>query len=782
MTSAREHADLEGDVHDPRSRASSDRRAQVRGITRSLGPAIAIVVVQLVVFPAPAGIVVRGLVVGGLTALIALGMALVYRANRIINFAQADLGLAPTILTFLLIEQAGVAYPLAVAAGLVAAIGLGAATERVVIRRFARSPRLLVTIATIGLSQVLVAAALLLPRLWGVDLIAGRMAAPFDATRRIGTVTFDVNDLLGLVVTPVLLVVVSAYLRRSAAGVAIRASADSADRAALLGVPVARLQTLLWSATGVLAFSAVFLRSGILDLPTRSALGYGVLFQALAALVLGRLTDLTGVTAAAVALGVLAMGIDWNHDSSLIDPMFGLVVLVALVWRRREVGRRDLADASAWTAADEVRPVPARLGRLAGARALRWGTVATVGAVALALPAVLRPDQQFRAAALVIYAILGLSLVLLVGWGGIVSLGQVAFFAIGAAVTGLAVTEWGADLFGALVIAMVAGAAAAVLVGLPAVRLRGLYLAVTTFALALATTSYLLDDDRFGWVPDSRIERAPLLGGLQVESEQAVYHLALATLVVVIVGLRGVRAGRFGRALVAARDNEAAAESFAVDPLRLRLGVFALSGAVAALAGGLFVHHERAFDPSSYAPVENLVVLTMVVVGGMTSLAGAVLGALFLFGARWFLATEWQFLASGVGVLAVLLLAPGGLAGLVYGLRDRVLRAVATRAGLAVAGFTAPAGAEVARPAGAGPAGGAGEGGAGTSTAAEGDGRGRGGAEADGPGRGGAEADGPGRGGAAEGDGPTGGDAGTGGGDPGRAGVGEHDHTDVAAA
>jgi ABC-type branched-subunit amino acid transport system ATPase component/ABC-type branched-subunit amino acid transport system permease subunit len=661
------------------------------GITRSFGPALAIVVAQQVIFPAPSGIVVRGLVVGGLTALIALGMSLVYRANRIINFAQADLGLAPTILTFLLLDQAGVPYPLAVLAGLVAAIGLGATTERVVIRRFSRSPRLLVTIATIGLSQVLVALGTLLPRLWDLDLIAGRIAPPFDATRELGGVIFDANDLLGLVVTPIVLVVVSAFLRRSDAGTAIRASADSADRAALLGVPVARLQTLVWSVTGVLAFAAVFLRSGILDLPTGTALGFGVLLRALVALLLGRLTDLTGVTAAAIALGVLEMGIAWNHEPSVIDPILGVIVIVALVWRRREVGRLDLADASAWQAADEVRPVPARLAATAGARLLRWGSVAVVAVVALALPAVLGVDQQFEAAALLIYAVLGLSLVLLSGWGGLVSLGQIAFFAIGAAVTGLVVTEWEGDLFAGLVIAMVVGAGAAVLVGVPAVRLRGLYLAVTTFAFALAATSYLLNDDYFGWVPAERIERAPFLGGLDVSSETSVYYLALAVLVVVMAGLRGVRSSRFGRALVGLRDNEAAAESYAVDPVRLRLATFALSGAVAALAGGLFVHHQRAFDPTSYSPIENLVVLTMVVIGGLTSLAGAVLGALFLFGARWFLDPEWQFLASGIGVLLVLLLAPGGLAGLAYRVRDRWLRAVAARGGLAIAGYGAAA-------------------------------------------------------------------------------------------
>src|SRR5687768_13465538 len=106
------------------------RRAAV-----AVGPAVALVLVQQVFFPAPAGIVLRGVIVGGLTALLALGMALVYRANRIINFAQADLGFAPAVLAYLLLDEVGVPWGVAVAGGLAAALLLGAATERLVIRR-----------------------------------------------------------------------------------------------------------------------------------------------------------------------------------------------------------------------------------------------------------------------------------------------------------------------------------------------------------------------------------------------------------------------------------------------------------------------------------------------------------------------------------------------------------------------------------------------------------------------------------------------------------------------
>ena len=140
-----------------------------------------------------------------------------------------------------------------------------------------------------------------------------------------------------------------------------------------------------------------------------------------------------------------------------------------------------------------------------------------------------------------------------------------------------------------------------------------------------------------------------------------------------------MRASRTGRALVALRDNERGAQAYGVDSIRVRLGAFALSGGIAALAGALFVHHQQALDTPPYEPGQNLAVFTMVVVGGVASPAGAVLGALYLQGVRWFLPTDWQLLASGFGVLLVLLVLPGGLGGLLHRLRDRWLLWVADR-------------------------------------------------------------------------------------------------------
>jgi ABC-type branched-subunit amino acid transport system ATPase component/ABC-type branched-subunit amino acid transport system permease subunit len=662
------------------ARSSARGSDPLRRAARSLAPAAAIVGVQQVFFPAPGGIVLRGVIVGGLTALIALGMALVYRANRILNFAQADLGFAPAVLAYLLLDEVGLPWPLAVLIGLTTALVLGAATERVVIRRFFRAPRLLLTIATIGLSQVLVAGALLLPRLWDRRLVSDRIAPPSDATARIGGVVFDANDLLALGATPVVVVIVALVLQRSTLGTAIRAGADDPDRASLLGVPVPLLHTAVWSAAAGLAFITVFLRGGILGLPTGELLGFTVLLRSLVALMLGRLTNLVTVTTSAVALGVLELGIAWEHSVRLVDPILGLIVVGALLLRRDPASAGRDADADAWRFSDEVRAIPARAARVPLVRWGRGAVLATVLALAVALPHLVTVDRSLRASALLIYAVLGVSLVLLSGWGGHVSLGQVAFFAIGAAVAGW-MTGNGSDLLPALVGAALAGAVAATVVAVPASRLSGLPLAVVTFAFSLATTSYLLNREFFDWVPRGRIERPPLLGGLEVSTPTHIYYAALVLLILVALAARGIRASRTGRAIIALRDNERSAQGYGIHPVRLRLATFAMSGAIAALAGGLFIHHQQGFDGATYAPIQNLVVFTMVVIGGLSTVTGAVLGAAFLLGTRWFLPGDWQILATGVGVLLVLWLAPGGLASLVFRLRDRLVERAVTASG-----------------------------------------------------------------------------------------------------
>ncbi|MGH9276474.1 MAG: branched-chain amino acid ABC transporter permease, partial [Acidimicrobiales bacterium] len=271
---------------------SGGLRDQGRAVVLRFAPVAAILVLQLIVFPVPAGVWVKGAIVGGLTALIALGMALTWRSNGVVSFAQGDLGMAPVVLVHLLIVSWGWSWYAAVPTGLVVAALLGAIVELAIIRRFRKAPRLLLTVATIGLAQVLGGIALVLPRLFDTTVLAPRIDPPFSFSFNIGHTVFSASELLAIIAVPVVVAVLAVLLQRSDIGLAARASADSGDRASLFGVPVGRVQTAVWSFAAVLAFVAVLLRAGVLGLPIGTALSLGVLLRALTALLFGRLTDL----------------------------------------------------------------------------------------------------------------------------------------------------------------------------------------------------------------------------------------------------------------------------------------------------------------------------------------------------------------------------------------------------------------------------------------------------------------------------------------------------------
>ena len=670
-------------------------RARFREPLSRFGPALAVLAVQLVVFPVPAGVFLRGVIVGLLSALAALGMALIYRANRIVNFAQTDLGSVPTALGVYLIAFWGWSYWVGLGVGLVSAVVVGALVELAVIRRFFHAPRLILTVATIGLATLLGACSLLLPRLWGERPQAQALDLPWDVHLTVDPLIFGADELAALVAAPLLMIGLAVFLRRTDVGVAVRASAERADRAALLGIPVQRLQTVVWMVATVLAFSGAWLRAGVVGLPIGgSASSFGFLLRILAALVIGRMVDLPAVAVAAIALGLLETGIEWNAESpQLVDPILAGVIVVALLLQRRSASRTALDQVSTWQAAEEVRPVPRMVAVLPEVRIARWGGTALVAALVLLLPTWLSSSDTRLASSVLVFGIVGLSLLVLTGWAGQVSLGQAGFMGLGAAIGAVATATWGLDLSLALLVAGLAGAVAAVVVGLPALRLQGLLLSVTTFAFALAMYSYFLNRQFFDWIPTQRVEREPIFGAIDYDSEAGVFYVILAVLVLITLALGGMRASRFGRALLALRENEAGAQAFALRPVRLRIGAFALSGFIAAVAGALLVHLQQGFDPDSYSPFLGFLFFTMVVIGGLGSPLGVLIGAFVLEGSYRFAqdlpgdAGLWRLFSNSLGVLLILMVLPGGLGGLVYRLRDAALRWVARRRGLEVPSY-----------------------------------------------------------------------------------------------
>jgi branched-chain amino acid transport system permease protein len=257
-----------------------------------------------------------------------------------------------------------------------------------------------------------------------------------------------------------------------------------------------------------------------------------------------------------------------------------------------------------------------------------------------------------------------------------------AFVAVGATTGALALTQWGFDLSLALLVAGTAGAVAAVIVGLPALRFGGLFFAVTTLVFGLATTGWLMNRSIFTWIPRDRIDRPRLLATFSLTSQVSMYELCLAVLVVSLIATRGIRRARPGRVARAVRMNDRAARAYGISSVRTKLASFAVSGFLAGVAGCLLVVLQQQYSEAAYAPTESLGVFTAAAVGGLGSAVGGVVGAIFLQGGRWFLPTEWQLLPSAIGVLGVLLILPGGLVELGLRGRDALARRLAHRHGL----------------------------------------------------------------------------------------------------
>ncbi|MEY2425089.1 MAG: branched-chain amino acid transport system permease protein livM, partial [Actinomycetota bacterium] len=304
----------------------------------------------------------------------------------------------------------------------------------------------------------------------------------------------------------------------------------------------------------------------------------------------------------------------------------------------------------------------------------------------LALPYLTGKGRTDLASVLIVYAIAGVSLVILTGWAGQISLGQFAFVGVGAAVAGGLVANHHTDLITALFIAGLVGAALSLLIGLPAVRLPGLFLAVTTLAFAANTQYFLLQRQYFGWLlPKSGefVERPMLWGRIDLRGDHAFYYTCLFFFVLAAASARSIRSHRSGRVMMAVRDNSRSAQSYGISATRARLAAFAISGFFAAVAGGLFAHVQGVVDPNQFSPSQSLQIFAMTVIGGLTSVGGALVGALYVLGFQYFL-PDYSLLASGMGMLLLLLFFPGGLSELGINLRDAYLRRIAIKKGIHV--------------------------------------------------------------------------------------------------
>jgi ABC-type branched-subunit amino acid transport system ATPase component len=223
-----------------------------------------------------------------------------------------------------------------------------------------------------------------------------------------------------------------------------------------------------------------------------------------------------------------------------------------------------------------------------------------------------------------------------------------------------------------------------VLVGIPALRIQGLFLAVATLAFAVPVSTFLLNSRYFPTLNPSQFQRPILLERFNLDDPLTFYFVCVAGLLISIALARNFRRSRAGRAVLAVRDNERGAAAYAISPVRAKLTAFAFSGALAGFAGAFYAVALRGVPFSGFDPVLSTEVLIAAVLGGLGSLPGALLGAIYFEGTQYFLTGAGRLLATGGGVLVILMFIPGGLGEVMYALRDRLLRLIATRRGLSV--------------------------------------------------------------------------------------------------
>jgi branched-chain amino acid transport system permease protein len=297
----------------------------------------------------------------------------------------------------------------------------------------------------------------------------------------------------------------------------------------------------------------------------------------------------------------------------------------------------------------------------------------------------------------VIWSLVAVSLVVLTGWGGNISLGQFGIVGVGAMTAGELMLHWNLDLFLGILASIAVGAVVAALVGIPALRIRGLYLAVTTIAFAVALDSYFLNPVNFPDLVPSTILRPVLWKRFDLADERTTFFFCLAALVLSVLVVRAVRRTRGGRVVIGTRDNERAAGAFAVPTTRIKLQTFVLSGCLAGLSGALYVVALRGAGQGTFNQRMSIEVFSFAVIGGLGSIAGAISGVLlfrildYLLGqyAAGSAATILRLSLTGGGLLFILYFLPGGLWQFVHRQRDRYLRWVAQRRGIHVPSLVA---------------------------------------------------------------------------------------------
>lgn len=592
--------------------------------------------------------------------LVASGLSIIFGVTRIVNFAHGSLYMLGAYLAWTLTNWFGAGTPLGfwggvlLAAVLTALIGL--LIEMAVLRRIYGAPELFQLLATFGIVLILQDVAL---AIWGPEDKLGARAPGFRSFVMIAGNRFPSYELFLIAVGPIVLLLLWFVFQRTRFGVLVRAATQDREMVGALGVN----QRLLF--TGVFAFGSLLAGlGGALQLPREAVnlhMDLAMIAEVFVVVVVGGLGSVTGAYLAAVLIGILhAFGILIFPKITLV--LVFLVMAVVLVLKPQGLMGRKPSGLAAEPVLHEplLRP-PGRRSAIAGAILFSL----------LALAPLILPDHWILTLTeLVIFALFAASLHFMMGPGGMASFGHAAYFGLGAYGVALAVKWLGAPMEPALLFApLLAGVAGAVF-GWFCVRLSGVYLAMLTLAFAQIAWA-----TAFQWVELTGGDNG-ILGvwpAAWASSKTAYYYLALALSALAILALRAAMFSPFGYALRAVRDNRLRAEAIGLDPMRLQWAGFIVAAVAAGIAGALFAFLKGSVFPTYLAIPRSVDALLMVLLGGVQTVSGPIIGAFTYAGLNEQLvklSAYWR-LILGLSIVLLVVAFPRGIAGTALALFDR---------------------------------------------------------------------------------------------------------------
>ena len=641
---------------------------------------LALVVLQdhhVVLASTPWPVILLGVIIGLTYGLLAVGLVLIFRTNRIINFAHGQIGAFASAVFGLAAVKWGVPYWVAFPFAILLGGATGAAAETGVVRRLRNAPRLMSIVATLGVGQFLVVFA---------AAVNSQAAAGSLYPQPVGLPVFKVGALritqaysAMLVLSPLAVIGLAVFLRRSRYGLAMRSAAANPEAARMSGIFASRMSSLAWALAGGISALTAILTAPTQGFSSGNSFGPALLLRAMTGAVVARMDNLPLALGAGVGLGVVEQLLLWNYPrSGLVEVCLFVIILATLLIQRPRGGRDE--EKGSWASVQALKPIPERLRQIGTVRRLGLITGVIGFVLAAAVPMLVSNSRAVTLTGIIGFSIVGVSIGVLTGLGGQLTLGQFAVAAIGAVVSFYVSSKTG-DFGLALLYAGLAAGIVSIIVGLPALRIRGLMLTVTTLSFALVTPAWLLAQP---WMLGSGHDPGrPIVFGHALNTGRAYYFFALALMLVSVVIVRNVRRSGFGRLLVAVRDNEDNARAFTVRASVVKMQGYLLAGFIAGIGGAAYGHSLSNIGVSTFPAGASTDVVVMTVIGGISVTAGPIIGALWVLGIPAFVPLDSAGLAATqLGSLLLVLFFPTGLVRFAEPVRDRLIAWIGRRHGI----------------------------------------------------------------------------------------------------